>query len=113
MAWGSVAELRDLRRRRGRCWSAFVLVERRAAEPVLPLWVFSRRVLAGGNLASLVVGALLIGLSSYVPTYAQGVLGTGALVAGFALAALTVGWPLAAAPVRAGCTCGSASGTPR
>ena len=38
----------------------------------------------------------MIGLSSYVPTYAQGVLGTGALVAGFALAALTVGWPLAA-----------------
>jgi MFS family permease len=37
-----------------------------------------------------------MGLSSYLPTYAQGVLGTGALVAGFALAALTVGWPLAA-----------------
>ena len=39
---------------------------------------------------------MTIGLSSYVPTYVQGVLGTGALVAGFALAALTVGWPLAA-----------------
>lgn len=76
--------------------AAFVLVERRAAEPVLPLWVVSRRVLAGGNLASLVVGALLIGLSSYLPTYAQGVLGTGPLVAGFALAALTLGWPMAA-----------------
>jgi EmrB/QacA subfamily drug resistance transporter len=74
----------------------FVLVERRAAEPVLPLWVFSRRTLVGGNLTALVVGALLMGLSSYLPTYAQGVLGTGALVAGFALAALTVGWPLAA-----------------
>ena len=39
---------------------------------------------------------MTIGLSSYVPTYVQGVLGTGALVAGFTLAALTVGWPLAA-----------------
>lgn len=75
---------------------AFVLVERRAAEPVLPLWVVSRRVLGGANLASLVVGALLIGLSSYLPTYAQGVLGAGPLVAGFALAALTIGWPIAA-----------------
>ncbi|HKN53433.1 MAG TPA: MDR family MFS transporter [Amycolatopsis sp.] len=75
---------------------AFVLVERRAAEPVLPLWVFTRRTLIGGNLVGLVVGALLMGLSSYLPTYAQGVLGTGALVAGFALAALTVGWPLSA-----------------
>jgi EmrB/QacA subfamily drug resistance transporter len=74
----------------------FVLVERRAAEPVLPLWVVSRRILAGGNLASLLVGALLVGLTSYLPTYAQGVLGVGPLVAGFALAALTIGWPLSA-----------------
>jgi EmrB/QacA subfamily drug resistance transporter len=76
--------------------AAFLIVERRAAEPVLPLWVFSRRVLTGGNLSSLGIGALLIGFTSYVPTYAEGVLGTGALVAGFALAALTVGWPIAA-----------------
>ncbi|MEU4540481.1 MDR family MFS transporter [Streptosporangium sp. NPDC023825] len=75
---------------------AFVLVERRAAEPVLPLWVFRHRTLTGGNLVSLGIGALMIGLSSYVPTYAEGVLGTGALVAGFALAALTIGWPIAA-----------------
>lgn len=75
---------------------AFVLVERSAAEPVLPLWVFRRRILTAGNLVALCVGALLIGLSSYVPTYVQGVLGTGALVAGLALAALTIGWPIAA-----------------
>jgi EmrB/QacA subfamily drug resistance transporter len=75
---------------------AFVFVERRAAEPVLPLWVFGRRILVGGNLASLVIGTLTIGLSSYLPTFAEGVLGTSALVAGFALAALTMGWPIAA-----------------
>lgn len=74
----------------------FVVVESRVAEPVLPLWVFSRRVLTGGTLAAFGVGALLIGLSSYVPTFVQGVLGTGALVAGFALGALSIGWPLAA-----------------
>ncbi|HEX5117293.1 MAG TPA: MDR family MFS transporter [Pseudonocardiaceae bacterium] len=74
----------------------FVVLESRTEEPVLPLWVFGRRVLAGGTLAAFGVGALLIGLSSYVPTYVQGVLGTGALVAGFALAALSIGWPLAA-----------------
>jgi Major Facilitator Superfamily len=75
---------------------AFVLLEHRAAEPLLPLWVFSRRVLAGGNLSSLAIGALLIGVSSYVPTYAQGVLGAGPLAAGFVVAALSLGWPLAA-----------------
>ncbi|GAA0943022.1 MDR family MFS transporter [Virgisporangium aurantiacum] len=94
-AWASVPSVAILTAG-GLLLVAFVLVERRAAEPVLPLWVVSRRVLGGANLASLVVGALLIGLSSYLPTYAQGVLGAGPLVAGFALAALTIGWPIAA-----------------
>ena len=75
---------------------AFLLVERRAAEPVLPLWVFRRRMLVTSTLVSLGVGAVLIGLTSYVPTYVQGVLGTGPLVAGFALATLTLGWPVSA-----------------
>lgn len=75
---------------------AFVLVERRAAEPVLPLWVFRHRVVGTAMAASLVVGVLLLGLTSYVPLFAQGVLGTGAIVAGFALAAMTIGWPVAA-----------------
>jgi EmrB/QacA subfamily drug resistance transporter len=77
--------------------TAFVLVERRAAEPILPLWVFRHRILVGGNIAALGVGALMMGLSSYVPTYVQGVLGTGAVVAGLALGALTIGWPISAA----------------
>ncbi|HEX6917586.1 MAG TPA: MFS transporter, partial [Phycicoccus sp.] len=46
---------------------------------------------------SLLVGAVLIGLTSYIPTFAQGVLGSGALLSGFALAAMTIGWPIAAA----------------
>ncbi len=75
---------------------AFVFVERRAVEPVLPLWVFSRRLLVTSSLVGLGVGAVLIGLTSYVPTFVQGVLGTGPLVAGFALATLTVGWPITA-----------------
>ncbi|KRE60421.1 MDR family MFS transporter [Nostocoides sp. Soil756] len=75
---------------------AFVVVERRAAEPVLPLWVFRHRVVGGAMLVSLVVGVMLLGLTSYVPLYAQGVLGTGAIVAGFALAAMTIGWPISA-----------------
>jgi len=74
----------------------FVRVERRAAEPVFPLWLFRFRLLNGANLAALAVGVLVIGLTSYVPTYVEGVLGTGPVVAGFAVAALTVGWPLAA-----------------
>ena len=39
----------------------FVLAERRAPEPVLPLWVFARRLLTWGNVLMLGVGALLVG----------------------------------------------------
>ncbi|MBB3325519.1 MDR family MFS transporter [Microlunatus antarcticus] len=74
----------------------FGFVERRAAEPILPTWVLKNRLLITTSLASLTVGAVLIGLTSYVPLYAQSVLGHSALVAGFALAALTLGWPIAA-----------------
>jgi EmrB/QacA subfamily drug resistance transporter len=76
---------------------AFVLVERRAVEPVLPLWVFVRRVLLTSSLVSLALGATMIGLTLYVPTFAQVSLGTSAVIAGFALATLTVGWPISAA----------------
>jgi EmrB/QacA subfamily drug resistance transporter len=75
---------------------AFLLVERRSSEPVLPLWVFRRRLLVSSGVVSAGAGAVLLGLSSYVPTYAQVVIGVGPLVAGLALAALTLGWPIAA-----------------
>jgi len=74
--------------------AVFVLVERTAAEPVLPGWVFRRRILVSSYAAAALLGALLVGLTSYVPTFVQGVLGAGPLVAGFTLATLTLGWPL-------------------
>ena len=64
---------------------------------MLPLWVFRHRVILPAILTALVVGVLLIGLTSYIPLYGQSVLGHSALAAGFALAALTLGWPLSAA----------------
>lgn len=76
--------------------AVFVMIERRASEPVLPGWAFTRRIFAGVYVASMAVGVLTLGLSSFVPMFVQEVLGTGALVAGFALAALTLGWPVAA-----------------
>ena len=75
---------------------AFVLVERTAPDPVLPLWVLRRRLLVTSSLVSAAVGAMVLGLSSYIPTYVQDSLGTGPLVAGFALATLTLGWPVSA-----------------
>lgn len=94
-AWGSAASVAIFAAGSG-LLLLFGLAERRAVEPVLPLWAFGRRTLAAGNLVAVAVGALMMGLSSYVPTFVQGVLGAGPLMAGFVLAALTIGWPLAA-----------------
>jgi EmrB/QacA subfamily drug resistance transporter len=75
---------------------AFVLLERRAADPVVPLRLLRNRLLVATNLVAACVGAVALGLTSYVPTFVQDVLGTGPLVAGFALAALSLGWPVSA-----------------
>jgi EmrB/QacA subfamily drug resistance transporter len=77
-------------------FAAFVLVERKAAEPVLPPWVVSRRLLATTALVSFGVGAVMLGLTSYVPTFLEGALSTSPILAGLALAALTIGWPISA-----------------
>jgi MFS family permease len=77
-------------------FTGFLLVERRAAEPVLPPWVVSRRLLTTTALIAFGVGAVLLGLTSYVPTFLEGALSTSPILAGLALAALTLGWPISA-----------------
>lgn len=80
----------------GALLAIFVVVQTRAAEPILPLWVFSRRLLLTTTLVALGMGAMLIGLTSFVPTYLEGSLDVPPLAAGLALAALTIGWPISA-----------------
>jgi MFS family permease len=75
---------------------AFVFVERRATEPILPVWLLSRRLLLTTNLLGFFLGATLIGLTEFVPTFLTVTTGTPPIVAGLALGALTIGWPLAA-----------------
>lgn len=75
----------------------FAVVERRAAEPMLPPWLFSRRMLFAGNLSALAIGGVLIGQTSYVPTYEQGVVGVGPVLAGLALCGYSFGWSCASA----------------
>ena len=76
--------------------AAFVYQERRASEPTVPGWVFARRVPLGSALGNAVIGVLLIGMTTFLPTYVQGVHGTTTLVAGFVLAAMSLGWSISA-----------------
>jgi MFS family permease len=75
---------------------AFALVERTAAEPIVDLRILNRRLILTTTLVSLGVGTLLIGITSFAPTYLENSIGVTPLVSGLAVAAFTLGWPLAA-----------------
>lgn len=79
--------------------TAFARVERRASEPVVPVWLLTRRLLVATASASAGIGAVMIGLTAFVPTYLEGSLGVAPLVAGFTVATLSIGWPLSSALV--------------
>ncbi|MBM7097176.1 MULTISPECIES: MDR family MFS transporter [Alteribacter] len=72
----------------------FIRQEKRAKDPVMTLSIWNDRLIATANVASLTLGAVLIGVSSYLPTYVQIVLGESAMTAGFTLTMMSVGWPI-------------------
>ncbi|MEV1061711.1 MFS transporter [Streptomyces sp. NPDC050263] len=74
-----------------------VVIERRAAEPIIPGWVWRRRTIAAVNLALGALGLLMVAPTVFLPTYAQAVLGLGPVTAGFVLSVWTLSWPLSAA----------------
>ena len=95
-AWSSATELVILLSSLA-VLGAFIVVERRSAEPMVPSWILSRRPLLFGNISALAVGAILLGLTSYIPTWAQGVRHLDPLVSGLTVASITLGWPVASA----------------
>ena len=73
---------------------AFVLVERRAAEPLLPLRLFRNSVFTAANVAAFSVSMVMFGATIYIPVYAQGVLGVSATDSGLILLPLMIGFIL-------------------
>ena len=61
---------------------AFVLVERRAAEPIMPLHLFKDRNFNLTTMAGLIIGVAMFGAIGYMPTYLQMVTGVNATEAG-------------------------------
>ena len=73
----------------------FVLQENRAAEPMMPFNIWKERSIFIANVTSLTTGIMLIGISSFLPAYVQGVMGKTPIIAGFTLTAMSIGWPIA------------------
>ncbi|PWH86434.1 MDR family MFS transporter [Brumimicrobium oceani] len=74
-----------------------IRIERKAVEPILPVWVWKKRVTLGSNLATIGMGMILMGPSMYLPVFAQSVTGVGAIAAGFILASMSITWPVSSA----------------
>ena len=67
-------------------------VERRAADPILPLPLFKDRLFAVAVSQGLLAGWAMFGSTSFIPLFAQAVLGTSATAAGSVLTPMMLGW---------------------
>ncbi|MFE5753988.1 DHA2 family efflux MFS transporter permease subunit [Streptomyces massasporeus] len=74
---------------------AFVAVERRAAEPVLPLKLFRVRTFTLAALISFVVGFAMFGAMTYLPTFLQVVQGISPTMSGVHMLPMVLGLLLA------------------
>jgi EmrB/QacA subfamily drug resistance transporter len=67
-------------------------VERRAADPVLPLSLFRDRLFATATAHGILTGWALFGSVSFIPLFVQAVLGTSATQAGITITPMLLGW---------------------
>lgn len=73
----------------------FVRVEKRAKNPMMPFSIWKTPVILYANLVSFTTGFILMAVSTYLPTFVTGVMGQPAIIAGFTLTAMSIGWPIA------------------
>ncbi len=76
-------------------FAALIWHERRTPEPMLPLELWRNRIIALGSFGNCAAGALMMGVSAFLPAYVQGPMGRSALAGGLVLGAMSVSWPIA------------------
>ena len=67
-------------------------VERRAADPILPLRLFQDRLFATSTAHGILSGWAMFGSVSFIPLFVQAVLGTTATQAGITITPMLLGW---------------------
>lgn len=70
----------------------FVKIERKAADPILPIDLLKNREFMGINIVTLLISGFLIGFEFYLPMWMQGILGQPATNAGFAVTPSSIMW---------------------
>ena len=72
--------------------AAFVTVEQRAAEPIVPLRLFRSRMVLAAVVTRFLAGMAMFGALSFVPLFLQSVTGASATRAGAVLTPFVLGW---------------------
>lgn len=98
-AWASAAAL-GLGAASAAATLAFLMIERRANEPILPLDLFRINTFATTSALSVLTGAVLLGATTFLPLYLQLAQGVSPMVSGLLMAPMTLG--IIAATVVAG-----------
>jgi EmrB/QacA subfamily drug resistance transporter len=80
----------------GVLYLAFVFIETRVSDPILPLDLFKNQIFTAGALLSLTVGLMLFAVVIYLPIYLQGVLQVKATNSGLVVTPLVVAMAIAA-----------------
>lgn len=75
--------------------AALLVHEARTREPMLPLELWRDRVIVIGSLGGGLAGAVMMGVSAFLPSYVQGALGRTPIVGGLVLGAMSVSWAFA------------------
>lgn len=74
---------------------AFIYVENRAVDPILPIDLFRDRVIGLSSAAGALIGAAMMATVTYVPLFVQGILDGSPTDAGRAITPMVLGWPIA------------------
>ena len=74
---------------------AFVEIERRAPDALLPIDLFAQRLMAVASVLSTLIGATMYAATTYLPLYIQGATHGSAAEAGGLLTPMLVAWPIA------------------
>jgi len=69
----------------------FIVIESRAKEPILPLWIFRNRIVSVASIVTFILGFGMFTGIIFIPLYFQGVLGSSATASGSFLTPMMLG----------------------
>lgn len=74
------------------CLYEFIAAEKKARDPIMPFSMLKNREFAAINAITLLISGVVIGFEFYIPTWMQGINGTSASLAGFAVTPSSLMW---------------------